>query len=191
MVRVGTQPFVALLRGINVGGRNKIAMAELREAFESEGYGSVSTYIQSGNVVFEADGDRGRLERDVESLIWRRFELELVVVARSLDDLRRIVGEAPDGFGSAPDVHHYDVMFLKAPLTAARAIEVLQTREGVDEAWPGEEVVYFSRLSARRAQSRMSRVTGTDEYALMTIRNWNTTTRLFSLLEPMAPWRRS
>lgn len=178
-----TRRWVALLRGINVGGRNKIAMAELRDAFESGGYDSVSTYIQSGNVLFGSEAGHRSLETDIEALIERRFGLQLVVVVRSHDELRRIVDDAPVGFGATPDEHHYDVIFLKAPLTPDGVLGVLRPREGVDQVWPGGDVVYFSRVSARRAQSRLSRVAGTKEYASMTIRNWKTTTTLLTRLD--------
>jgi uncharacterized protein (DUF1697 family) len=62
-------------------------------------------------------------------------------------------------------------------------MRVVQLREGVDQAWPGTGVIYFARLSERRAQSRMSRIVGTPEYQKMTIRSWTTTTKLLSLLD--------
>lgn len=64
--------YVALLRGINVGGRNIISMADLRGAFEAAGYGAVRTYIQSGNVLFESDSPSGALEDDLERVLERR-----------------------------------------------------------------------------------------------------------------------
>ena len=64
-----TTRYAALLRGINVGGRNKISMADLRSVFSDAGYGNVTTYIQSGNVAFEFDGARKSLESDIEALL--------------------------------------------------------------------------------------------------------------------------
>jgi uncharacterized protein (DUF1697 family) len=180
---MAAQRWDALLRGINVGGRNKIAMADLRDSFDSAGYDSVSTYIQSGNVLFGSDSGRTSLETDIEAMLERRFGLRLVVVVRSHDDLRRVVDAAPAGFGAKTDDHHYDIIFLKAPLTSDRAVDVLRPREGVDQVWSGEGVVYFSRLSARRTESRLSRVASTSEYSLMTIRNWNTTTTVLARLD--------
>jgi uncharacterized protein (DUF1697 family) len=179
---VGTKPYVALLRGINVGGRNKIAMADLREAFEAEGYEVVRTYIQSGNVLFESDAPSDSLEQDLEAMLERRLGIPLTVVVRSHLQLRSVVDNAPDGFGRDPGKYHSDVIFLKAPLSSRQAMKVLEQREGVDQAWPGTGVVYFARLSERRAQSRMSRIVGTPEYQRMTIRSWSTTTKLLGLL---------
>ena len=183
---MATTRYVALLRGINVGGRNKVAMADLRGAFEQAGYGGVTTYIQSGNVLFESDAPRAALEEAIEATLEQRFGVPLVVVVRSHRQLRAIVQKAPEGFGQEPDRFHSDVVFLRSPLTPSKAMRVVQLRDEVDQAWPGTGVVYFARLSARRTQSRMGAIVGTPEYQLMTIRSWSTTTRLLDLLDARA-----
>lgn len=175
--------YVALLRGINVGGKNRVPMAELRETFEEGGYGEVRSYIQSGNVLFESPQAQSSLEDHIEGLLETRFGIPLVVVVRSLAQLRKTVEKAPPGFGAKPDTYHSDALFLKAPLTSNQVMDIVQIREGVDEAWPGDGVVYFQRLSAERTKSRMSRIAATPEYKLMTIRSWTTTTKLLDLLD--------
>jgi uncharacterized protein (DUF1697 family) len=180
---MGTKHHVALLRGINVGGRNKVAMADLRAAFEDRGFGSVRTYIQSGNVLFESAAATKPLERTIEDMLEKRFGVPLVVVVRSHAELRKVVVKAPAGFGESPGTHHYDVVFLKAPLTGAQVMRVVELRDGVDRAWAGDGVVYFSRLSAALTRSRMSRIVTRPEYQRMTIRSWSTTTKLLGLLD--------
>ena len=175
--------YVALLRGINVGGKNIVRMADLRAAFEDGGYSAVSTYIQSGNVLFESDTPLATLERDIEAMLKSTFGLTLVVVVRSHRQLRSVIDRAPDGFGASPDIHHCDVIFLKTPLSSRQALQAVDLRDGVDQAWPGAGVLYFSRLGERLSQSRMSRIASTPQYQRMTIRNWNTTTKLLSLLD--------
>ena len=177
---------VALLRGINVGGRNKVAMADLRAAFEAHGFEAVRTYIQSGNVLFEADDPADAREEQIEALLARRYGVPIVVVVRSAAELRAVVDDAPAGFGARPDTFHSDVVFLRAPLTPEEALRVVVCREGVDEVWPGTGVLYFARLSAQRSRSRMSAIVGTPEYQRMTIRSWSTTTKLCSFLPPPA-----
>jgi uncharacterized protein (DUF1697 family) len=174
---------VALLRGINVGGRNKVPMADLREAIEAVGHTDVTTYIQSGNVLFTSSRPRAEVEAELEKKLERRFGFPLVVVVRSHAQLRAIVEQAPKGFGKKTDTYHSDVIFLRAPLTPAQAMQVVKLRDEVDQAWTGRSVLYFARLSARRTQSKMSSIVGTPEYALMTIRNWSTTTKLLALLD--------
>lgn len=175
--------YVALLRGINVGGRNKVPMAELRGAFEDAGFVDVSTYIQSGNVLFGSDAPRATLEAAVETMLERHLGFPLVVLVRSHAQLRSVVANAPARFGDEPHSFHSDAIFLRAPLTAKQVMKIVRLRDGVDRAWAGKGVVYFERLSAERTKSRMSSIVGTPEYANMTIRNWATTTKLLTLLD--------
>jgi uncharacterized protein (DUF1697 family) len=177
--------YVALLRGINVGGRNLVAMKDLRAALEAHGLEKVSTYIQSGNVLFETDAARGSLETDIEATLEKAFGVPLVVVVRSHRQLHAVIDKAPAGFGTDPDTYYSDTLFLKAPLTAEQVMDVVQLRDGVDQAWPGSGVVYFARLGAQRTRSKLSTIVGKPEYKQLTIRNWATTTKLFSLLDKM------
>lgn len=174
---------VVLLRGINVGGRNKVLMSDLRAAFESAGFESVSTYIQSGNVLLTTDVAQDGLESEIEVMLELRFGLPLVVVVRSHEQIRAVVQDAPHGFGTEPDTYYSDTIFLKAPLTTDQVMDVVRLRDGVDAVWPGHGVVYFRRLGARRTESRMSAIVGRPEYKQMTIRSWSTTTRLLALLD--------
>jgi uncharacterized protein (DUF1697 family) len=180
---MGVKQYVALLRGINVGGRNKVAMPALRAAFEDRGYRTVRTYIQSGNVLFDSNSPPKSLEGEIEGMLESRFGFPLVVVVRSHDQLRNVVDRAPEGFGESPETYHYDAVFLKAPLTGEQVMRIVELRDGVDQAWPGRGVLYFRRLSAALARSRMSRIITTPEYQRMTIRSWSTTTKLLGLLD--------
>jgi uncharacterized protein (DUF1697 family) len=176
--------YVALLRGINVGGRNKIRMVDLRSAFESAGFGRVSTYIQSGNVIFDADAvDRVTLTASIERLLSERFGYDATITLRSRAELRATVRSAPAGFGTRPEEYRSDVLFLLPPLTPAEAIAEIALKDGVDEVWPGPGAVYSARLSARLSASGLSRLATKPVYQQMTIRNWNTTTRLLALLD--------
>lgn len=175
--------YVALLRGINVGGKNLIKMADLRACFEAQGFDDVRTYIQSGNVIFRTgQSDQALLADQIEAALAETFGYELPVVARSAGDMKEIVAQAPRDFGSEPESFRYDVIFLKKPLTATGAMQVVTTKEGVDQAFAGNGVLYFSRLISRATQSHLSRIISTPIYQYMTIRNWNTTTRLLTMM---------
>lgn len=182
--------YVALLRGINVGGRNPVPMKDLRAVMEGlvidgAGLSDVSTYIQSGNVLFETDAPRGDLETGIEAALEKRFGVPLVVVVRSHRQLTSVVARAPAGFGADPDTYYSDAVFLKAPLTSRQVMGLVELRDGVDQAWPGPGVVYFARLGAERTKSKMSKIVGKPEYQQMTIRSWATTTKLSALLDAM------
>jgi uncharacterized protein (DUF1697 family) len=177
--------YVALLRGINVGGKNLIPMPALKEAFEEDGFKDVRTYIQSGNVVFSTGtSNQAELTRRIERMIRAAFDhYEASVVLRSRTQMRAIVERAPGGFGTEPDRYREDVIFLKPPLTARTVVASVPTKPEVDRIWAGTGVVYFSRLTSRAAQSRLSRVVSMPIYKNMTIRNWNTTTKLAELVD--------
>jgi uncharacterized protein (DUF1697 family) len=183
--------YVALLRGINVGGQNLIRMSELKACFEALGLEQVRTYIQSGNVVFGrgASGaagpraDQARLTNQIEAALSKTFDYEASLVLRSLAQMRAVLADAPQGFGGDQAMYRYDVIFLKEPLTATEAMKRISTREGVDQAFAGKGVLYTSRLISRASQTRLTRIIGTPVYQSMTIRNWNTTIKLLGMLE--------
>jgi len=178
--------YVALLRGINVGGKNLIGMAPLRACFEAEGFGQVTTYIQSGNVVFTAGrATPAALTRQIEKALTKAFACQSRVVVRSFEQMKAIVENAPRGFGAEPHEYRYDVIFLKEPLTSGAALKSVTAKPGVDRVVAGEGVLYFSRLISKAAQSHLSRIVGTPAYKRMTIRNWNTTAKLLALMNQL------
>ncbi len=177
--------YVALLRGINVGGKNLIPMPALKAAFEEDGFEEVRTYIQSGNVVFSTGTSKqAELTRRIEAMLRTAFgHYEASVALRSRAQMRSIIERAPESFGSEPTLYRKDVIFLMPPLTAATVVRSVPIKEEVDRIWPGTGVVYFSRLTSRATQSRLSRIISLPIYKSMTIRNWNTTTRLAELVQ--------
>jgi uncharacterized protein (DUF1697 family) len=176
--------YVALLRGINVGGNNLIKMTALKICFEKQGFRDVATYIQSGNVLFSSnESSRAKLVRTIETVLASTFNYRATVVLRTRKQMKDIVDRAPQGFGAEPSRHRYDVMFLKEPLTAATAVKTVPAKPGVDQVYAGAGVLYFSRLISKAGQSRLSRVVSLPVYQSMTIRNWNTTTKLLGMME--------
>ena len=175
--------YVALLRGINVGGKNIIKMTDLRACIEELDFKHVRTYIQSGNVLFSADeSDQARLTGQIEDALSTTFNYSSRVVVRSAEEMKEIVTHAPQGFGSDPATYRYDVIFLKEPLTATEAMESITTKEGVDQAFAAEGALYFSRVISKATQSHLSRIVSMPVYQSMTIRNWNTTTKLLEMM---------
>jgi len=177
--------YLALLRGINVGGSNIIKMIDLKACFEANKLENVATYIQSGNVLFEtAETDAVKLAGKLEKALAKTFSpYKAQIVLCSHAKLRQIVRKAPKGFGSQSQKYRYDVIFLKKPLTASAAMKDVTVKPGVDEAFAGPDVLYFSRLSARASQSYLSRIIALPIYKAMTIRNWNTTSKLLALMD--------
>lgn len=179
-----TIQYLVLLRGINVGGNNIIKMAALKTCFETMGFAEVRTYIQSGNVLFHAvETDTVKLSAMISQAIFETFGYQLRMVIISHKQLKEIVATAPREFGKEPEIFRYDVLFFKGPLTPVEAMQVISTKEGVDFVETGKHVLYFSRLSSKSTQSHMTKITAQPMYQQLTIRNWNTTTRLLALME--------
>ena len=175
--------YVALLRGINVGGKNLIRMPALKECFEAGGFEDVSTYIASGNVFFRAAGSGAALEDRIEKMLAKAFPYDATVMVRSRTQMRSIVEKAPKSIGADTKNHLYDVLFLKKPLTTSAVLKQVPIREDVDEIHAGPGVVYFSRVTKLAARSRLSRVASLPIYKNMTIRSWSTTTRLVGMMD--------
>jgi uncharacterized protein (DUF1697 family) len=174
--------YVALLRGINVGGNHLIKMADLKACFEGQRLRDVATYIQSGQVVFTATARPVEIVRRLEAAVLATFDCRTSVMLRSREEMAQIVARAPKGFGTQPEKYRYDVVFLNAPLTAEAALAKIAPKLGVDEVRAGAGVLYFSRLISKASQSRLPRVASMPIYKSMTIRNWRTTTTLLQML---------
>ena len=173
--------YIALLRGINVGGNNRVPMAELKNCFENAALQNVKTYINSGNVLFESDEeDIKKLQTTIEAAIQESFGFPVSVLVISDATLQSVIKHAPSGFGQKPDLYHSDVAFLLSgdAWTYAPAIE---TNPEVDTVWAGNGVIYYQRLSSKRAKSKMSKMIAQPFYKQLTIRNWNTVTKLHTL----------
>lgn len=177
--------YVILVRGINVGGGNKVPMAELRECLEGLGFSNVSTYINSGNVILESDKSAEKVKSLIEEALPKNFKLNqkiIKVLVLSHKQLQAVINKKPKGFGDEPDKYYSDAIFL-IDIDAAEAMKVFAPREGVDKVWPGNGVIYSQRLGAERTESRLNKIVGTPAYRSMTIRSWKTTTKLLEIME--------
>lgn len=177
--------YVVLLRGINVGGNNIVSMASLKTCLEDSGFSKVVTYIASGNVILESEKSAEKIKSEIEKTLPKKFKLNsdlIKVLVLSHAQLKRVIDKRPKGFGDAPEKYHSDAIFLM-DIDTKEALKVFKPNEDVDKIWVGDGVIYSQRLSAKRTQSRLSKIIGTPAYKSMTIRNWNTTTKLLNMLE--------
>ena len=175
--------YVALLRGINVGGNKLMKMADVRECLEGRDFTHVTTYIQSGNVLFESDrSDVAKLTALMEKALSETFGLDVAVFLRSQAQLKKIVAQAPREWKSGTGLRQ-NVAFLRAPLTAKRALSEISPKPGVDSVKAGNGVVYMSTLMSRLGQSRFPKIVGTPMYANLTIRSYSTCRKILDLME--------
>ena len=133
----------------------------------------------------KSDKRAKEVKAQIEGALPERFELDnelIKVLVLTRDQFQAVIEDKPEGFGEQPETYHSDAIFLM-DIESDQAMPVFDPREGVDKVWPGEGVIYSQRLSAQRTKSRLSKIMGTPAYQSMTIRNWNTTTKLLKMLE--------
>jgi uncharacterized protein (DUF1697 family) len=173
---------IVLLRGINLGPRNRIAMPELREALEGVGYEDVATYVQSGNVVLSTTGKPDQTATRIERLIRDEFALDIAVVARTRAELARVVGRNPLG-KVAKDPKRYQVSFLakKPGRTISAKLEAVSApteRFVVD----GREIYAWHPAGVARSKL-WAFLAGQGLGVKATARNWTTVTKLLELAD--------
>jgi uncharacterized protein (DUF1697 family) len=161
-------------------------MAALRAALEQLQLKNVSTFIQSGNVLFESRPQNPlRLSSVIEGVLIKEFGVASLVIVVTGQQLERVVMHAPDTFGVWPAQYCYDVAFLKPPVAARSICSTIRLRDGVDQAVAANDVLYFQRLREKASQSHLSELVNHPAYKSMTIRNWKTTTELDRLIRSM------
>lgn len=181
--RLRIMKYVALLRGINVGGKTLIKMADLKAAIEDAGFSDVTTLIASGNVIFSSpERHQAKIEDTLEKVIHARFKLPVRVLVYSKDQMEHVIGDVPRGWNTRKDIRMY-VAFLKAPTTPSQVVSQMKPKEGIDEITPGPSVVYMATLMSGLTKSNINKIIGTKIYGNMTMRNYNTTKKIFHLLE--------
>lgn len=179
--------YIGLLRGINVGGRNRIRMADLRSCLtEVPAFDDVTTYIQSGNVVLNSSEPHESLVAALmEAALGECFDYQARVMVRSGEQLAATVAAAPPDFGNGE--YRFDVIFCGDTVDPAQLVADLPCRKGVDTVWLGPDAVFSRRLAAEAGRSRLSRITTLPYYGDVTIRNWRTCTKLLQLANSR-PW---
>jgi uncharacterized protein (DUF1697 family) len=174
--------YVALLRGINVGGKSIVRMADLKECVEGLGYGDVSTFIASGNVLFETpERNAAKLESAIERALERRFKLPITVVVRSRAEIGRIVKAIPPDWIGNGSIR-VNVAFLRRVVDGRKLARELEPREGVDELVATKTALIWATRRDALTRSGMQKLVGGAVYKGMTVRNVNTTLKLEELL---------
>ncbi|WP_276351869.1 DUF1697 domain-containing protein [Cohnella caldifontis] len=180
--------YIALLRGINVGGNRKVPMPALKSMFESLGFQGVLTYINSGNVIFESDSDDGgeALEERIEREIEKVFGFPVDVMIRTAAELRGAIDANPFAAEGSPEELHLHVGFMKKAGLAADKLAKLDARVNENEGYRLSNREVFAAFRAGLRDSKLAEQLGKLGVPL-TLRNWNTTTKLAELAEAKLP----
>jgi uncharacterized protein (DUF1697 family) len=173
---------VILLRGVNVGARNRLPMAALREQLEQAGMSAVRTYVQSGNVVLDSDLRAEALAARCEALIADRFSLQVGVVVRTRAQLARVLRRDPLGeLAAEPKLYQVSFCASKPSDDALKRIATLAA-EGERLVAHGSEI--YAWFPHGIGRSRLAaQLSGPALGVLATARNWTTVTKLLELAE--------
>jgi uncharacterized protein (DUF1697 family) len=174
--------YIALLRGINVGGNNKVIMSDLKLCFETIGFDKVITYINSGNIVFASTkSDKNKLVALCEDAIVKQFGLSIICTIISADELKSALNKAPDWWDKDDDSSH-NALFAIAPKTAEEISKDFgQIKSEYEKVFVTEPLIFWSAPRKTMDSTRYSKIVGTKAYKYVTIRSANTTRKLLEL----------
>jgi len=175
--------YVALLRGINVGGNSRVEMRRLKEVCESLGWQDVRTYINSGNVIFAHDpvppaALAVELAREIDSA----FGFAVNVLVKTSDELHDAIAAAPDLWTNGPDMK-CDVVFVWDGITPDEELEALKPRAGIDDVRTTVGAIIWKVDRVNATRSGLLRMMGTPLYKQVTVRNINTVRKLGELID--------
>lgn len=175
--------YVALLRGINVGGNNIIQMSKLIHCFTQAGFNNVVTHIASGNVIFDSDEkNKLQLATTIETLLSQTFSYRSRVAIVSLPEMERIIREAPNDWTKREDSRK-NIAFIMPPLTVKQLVAQTEIQEGVDDIKPGLKVVYMTTILSHATRSAFVKLIGKKIYKDTTIRTYKTSKKILELMK--------
>ena len=181
-----SNPFLALLRGLNVGGQNVIGKDHLIRCFEDLGLDSVGTYIQSGNVLFRSGESRAAvLTRTIEAALSERLSNRVRAVVLTRTRYRAAVASAPDDWGRDDDRKHNAAFTLRG-VTPRRVLEQLPVpKEDIETVAGGPGVIFWSISKQHQTRTTWMKLAAAPAYQHLTVRNHRTVFRLRALLEEL------
>jgi uncharacterized protein (DUF1697 family) len=175
--------YLALLRGVNVGGKGLVRMSELKECLEKAGFVNVRTYIQSGNVLFMAPKtETAGLARKIEAVIEKKFAMKVGVVVFAENEWREIVSGAPKSWGKSKDWKHNLLALLPGTKTADVIEAIGALKAEIEVVTAGRGVIYQSLSIESFGRTTSGKLSGHPIYRRITVRNINTARKLAEFL---------
>ena len=174
--------YVAFLRGINVGGNTLVSMAELKKCFAALGFENVKTYINSGNVIFAAKAtDPRKLEIRIEKALTESFSYSIAVVVLSYFEMEQVIAHIPKSWETNTE-QRFNVIFLRYTIDKPEILDELKPKPGIEELYYHPGVLFWSAHTSDLTQSNMVKLAKSKLYKEMTVRNLNTTKKIWELM---------
>ena len=178
--------FVALLRGVNVGGKNIVRMSALKTSFEKMGFQEVTTYINSGNILFETgERDARKLEINIERMLAREYKLGCKVVVRSFAEMAQLIEKLPKNWNGDKQ-WKYNVIFLRHTIDSEKVLDVLGAKADIEQVVYRPGTLLWSAQIKHLSRTTMLKLSSQKIFQEMTVRNTNTTKKLYELMKKMA-----
>ena len=178
--------YLALLRGINVGGNNMISMKALKVSFERLGFKNVSTYINSGNVLFQTGpADARKLEAKIEKMLVAEYQLGCKVVVRTAEEMASLVRKLPKDWTDSKD-WRYNVIFLRHTIDSKDIVKGLNAKPEIEQVTYVPGTLLWSAHVKDVARTTMAKMASLKIFQEMTVRNLNTTKKLHELMQRMS-----
>jgi uncharacterized protein (DUF1697 family) len=177
--------FVALLRGVNVGGNNIISMSSLKASFEKMGFKDVSTYINSGNILFKTkERDARKLETKIEAMLSKEYKLGCKVVVRSFSEMANLVENLPKNWDGDKQ-WKYNVIFLRHSIDSEKVLDELALKPDIEQVVYHPGTLLWSARISDLSRTLMLKLSSQKIFQNMTVRNTNTTRKLYELMKKM------
>ncbi len=176
--------YIALLRGINVGGKNKVSMYDLKNCFENAGFLNTRTYINSGNVIFDSEEQSIiDLSNYCNDILEKKFDFPIGLALIDIHTLKEALDHVPDWWGDDPNSKH-NAIFVIQPVTAEEIIaDAGKIKPEYEQLYAYKEIIFWSAPLKTFSRTRWSKIVATKVYQSITIRNANTTKKLLELAQ--------
>ncbi len=165
--------FIALLRGINVGGNRKVNMKKLKELFERHGYTDVLTYINSGNVIFNSNKKSHYLRHEIEKKLKNEFGFEIPTLIKTEREMKSIINALPNDWGN-DTTQRTDVAYLFPEIDSKKTIDELPVKKEFIDIRYTKGAIYWNIKRKNYNKSHLNKIISHKLYQFMTMRNINT-----------------
>ena len=177
------QRYIALLRGINISGKNKIPMAELKKNFETLAFTNVKTYLNSGNVILNSDNSKEYIVDDIRTLIKKKFNLEIPVYVIDYLELKDILEHNPNWWGTNNKEIYDNIIFVMPPISSKDVFDSIgEPSKDIDKVEEYNNIIFWSFDLNNYKKSNWWKRTATESVKdEITIRTANTMKKILEL----------